>query len=204
MLWLLSRGHTAVAVSQITGYSAYWIGQIANRYNTHGPDRMVNRRHTTSHRPAPRLSASLQEDLRQAFAEAARRHVYWTGHEVARWMAERLGRPISYHLGWDYLQRLGARWRMPRPRHVQADPAAQTDFVARLRPLLRAVATAFPQASVELWAVEIVCTQMTKSDMLTGGRRGNTIADLDVVVSDHHTVNEQFDELALLLKAGCC
>ena len=53
-----------------------------------------------------------------------------------------------------YLRRLGARLRMPRPRHVQADPQAQADFKQRLRPLLRAVATAFPRATVELWAVD--------------------------------------------------
>jgi hypothetical protein len=43
---------------------------------------------------------------------------------------------------------------MPRPRHVQADPQAQADFKRQLRPLLCAVATAFPQATVELWAVD--------------------------------------------------
>lgn len=43
---------------------------------------------------------------------------------------------------------------MPRPHHVQADPQAQADFKQRLRPLLRDVATAFPQATVELWAVD--------------------------------------------------
>jgi hypothetical protein len=43
---------------------------------------------------------------------------------------------------------------MPRPRHAQADPQAQTDFKQRLRPFLRDVATAFPQATVELWAVD--------------------------------------------------
>jgi hypothetical protein len=43
---------------------------------------------------------------------------------------------------------------MPRPRHVQADPQAQADFKQHLRPLLRQVATAFPQATVELWAVD--------------------------------------------------
>jgi hypothetical protein len=37
ILWLLSQGHTAVSVSAVTGYSAYWIGQIAKRYNTDGP-----------------------------------------------------------------------------------------------------------------------------------------------------------------------
>ncbi|HEV8194685.1 MAG TPA: IS630 family transposase, partial [Ktedonobacterales bacterium] len=37
---------------------------------------------------------------------------------------------------------------------AQADPQAQADFKQRLRPLLRAVATAFPQATVALWAVD--------------------------------------------------
>jgi hypothetical protein len=31
ILWLLRQGHTAVAVSAVTGYSAYWIGQRAKR-----------------------------------------------------------------------------------------------------------------------------------------------------------------------------
>jgi len=48
MLWLLSQGHTAVAVARVTGYSAYWIGQIAKRYSTQGPQGMQNRRHTSS------------------------------------------------------------------------------------------------------------------------------------------------------------
>jgi hypothetical protein len=69
-------------------------------------------------------------------------------------MAQRLGRPICRQLGWVYLRRLGARLRMPRPRYVQADPQAQVDFKQRLRPLLREVATAFPQARVELWAMD--------------------------------------------------
>jgi transposase len=37
---------------------------------------------------------------------------------------------------------------------VQADLQAQAQFKQHLRPLLRAVATAFPHASVELWAVD--------------------------------------------------
>lgn len=37
-LWLLASGMTAAAVAAVTGYSAYWIGQIAQRYNTDGPD----------------------------------------------------------------------------------------------------------------------------------------------------------------------
>src|SRR5215831_15217042 len=45
-LWLLAGGLTATAVAAVTGYSAYWIGRIAQRYNTDGPDGVRDRRHT--------------------------------------------------------------------------------------------------------------------------------------------------------------
>src|SRR5215831_7363839 len=65
MLWLLSRGQTARQVAQSTGYSPYWIGQLAKRYNREGPAGMRNRARLTSHRQAPLLSPQLQEELRQ-------------------------------------------------------------------------------------------------------------------------------------------
>src|SRR5258708_22748341 len=89
---------------------------------------MQNRRHTTSYRPPPVLSLALQEELRAALAEAAARNEPWTGGDVAAWMAERLGRPISYHLGWSYLVRLKQSLQVPRPRHALADAAQQDTF----------------------------------------------------------------------------
>jgi transposase len=53
---------------------------------------------------------------------------------VATWLSKRLGRQVGRQLGWRYLRRLGAHWLKPRPRHVQADPQAQTEFKQRLRP----------------------------------------------------------------------
>src|SRR6476660_1082216 len=78
ILWLLSQGHPAVQVAAVTGYSAYWIGQLAKRYNTAGPEGMHNRRHTTSYRRPPLVASALQEELRQTLAEAARRDEHWT------------------------------------------------------------------------------------------------------------------------------
>ena len=46
-LWLLAGGMTATAVAAVTGYSAYWIGHIARRYNAEGPDGIKDRRHVT-------------------------------------------------------------------------------------------------------------------------------------------------------------
>jgi transposase len=50
--------------------------------------------------------------------------------------------------------------------------------------------------------VKIVCTHMTKTHVLAGGRRRDHIADLDSIVRDDHPVDEQFDQLALLLESG--
>jgi len=47
MLWLLAQGRTATELAGVTGYSAYWIGQIAKRYNAQGPAGMHNRQHTS-------------------------------------------------------------------------------------------------------------------------------------------------------------
>jgi hypothetical protein len=44
-LWLLSRGFTATKIAAMTGYSAYWIGHIARRYNAEGADGVRDRRH---------------------------------------------------------------------------------------------------------------------------------------------------------------
>jgi transposase len=128
ILWLLAQGHTATELSRVIGYRAYWIGQIARRYNEQGPEAMVNRRHTTSYRPPPVLSAALQEELGALLAEAASRRAYWTAQDVAAWMSERLGRPASYRLGWSYLVRLKRSPQVPRPQHALSDPAEQETF----------------------------------------------------------------------------
>jgi len=138
LLWLLARGFTAKAIASISGYSAYWIGQIARRYNALGPDGVKDQRRRA--RPRHQLLTAAQHiELRLALSGPAPQHDCWNGRTVAAWMAQRLGRPIR--------RRLGARLCMPLPQHVQADPQAQAAFKQRLRPLLRAVATAFPQAT---------------------------------------------------------
>jgi transposase len=134
ILWLLSRGQTARQVAESTGYSPYWIGQLAKRYNSEGPDGMRNRARLTSHRQAPLLSLEQQEELRQALAGAppgppgGTPTTRWSGRLVAAWMSERLGRPVAVQRGWDYLQRLRYSPQVPRQRHVHADAVAQEQF----------------------------------------------------------------------------
>src|SRR5260370_35959002 len=66
ILWLLSQGHTAVAVSAVTGYSAYWIGQIAKRYNTEGPAGRPKHRQNQTDPPPPTQPTPHQKELRPA------------------------------------------------------------------------------------------------------------------------------------------
>lgn len=125
ILWLLARGHTATQVAEVTGYSAYWIGQLARRYNEEGPSSVEDRRHQAQgHRGT--LSAEQEEELRQALQGPAPAGELWTGRTVAEWISQQVGRPVSYWVGWAHLRRL--RLRRPRPRHVKADAAAQAAF----------------------------------------------------------------------------
>lgn len=129
ILWLLARGHTATAIADSTGYTRAWIGQIAKRYNEHGPAGMVNRQRTTSWRAPRMLSAELQEELRAALAGPAPDGTKrWRARDVADWMAVKLGRPVATQRGWDYLQRLKHSQQAPRPRHALADAAQQDHF----------------------------------------------------------------------------
>jgi transposase len=153
LLWLLARGLTATAVAHVTGYSAYWIGQIARRYNRAGPNGVRDQRRPGRARQ-PLLTEEQQAALRTALAEPHPAGDHWCGRTVAAWMSAQLGRRVSRQAAWRVLRQLGARFLKPRPRHVQADSVAQASFKAHLRPLLHEVATAFPQASVELWAVD--------------------------------------------------
>jgi hypothetical protein len=96
-LWLLARGFTATAIARVTGYSAYWLGQIARRYNARGPDGVTDQRHLARpHRH--RLSATHHEELRVALSGPVPQHDRWNGRTVAAWMTQRLGRPICRRL----------------------------------------------------------------------------------------------------------
>jgi transposase len=100
ILWLLARGQTAKAVADSTGYSAYWIGQLAKRYNADGPDAMINRQHTRARQTPSLLSSAQIEELRAALAGPAPEGARWSGRGVGEWIAARIGRPVRYQTGW--------------------------------------------------------------------------------------------------------
>jgi hypothetical protein len=98
-LWLLARGVTAKAIASLTGYSAYWIGQVARRYNALGPDGIKDQQRLA--RPRRQLlTAAQRTELRAALSAPPPQHDHRHGRTVAPWMAQRLGRPICRQLGW--------------------------------------------------------------------------------------------------------
>ena len=66
-LWLLARGLTATAIARVTGYSAYWIGQIARRYHAAGPDALRDGRRRSQGQRS-QLSGEHQAALRTGLA----------------------------------------------------------------------------------------------------------------------------------------
>lgn len=134
LLWLMAEGRPVQEVVAVTAYSPRWITRVVKRFNAGGAAAVGDqRRHNPGARPL--LTADQQATLALAVAnEAAPDGGLWTGPQVARWMRAVLDRPIAAQRGHAYLQRLGFARKVPRPRHVQADAAAQAAFAASSRP----------------------------------------------------------------------
>lgn len=127
IIWLLSQGRLTREVTAITGYSANWVRELAHRYNREGSAGLGDRR-AANPGQAPLLDPVQQAALHQALTAQPPGGGQWTGPKVATWMSQRLGRPIASQRGWEYLRKLGYTPQVPRPAHIQADPAAQAAF----------------------------------------------------------------------------
>ena len=127
IIWLLARGMASAQVAAVTGYTINWVRTIAQRYNQHGPVGLEDRRHRNPGRGGL-LTASQRAALAAALRQPPPEGGVWTGPKAAAWMAARLGRRVHPQRGWEMLRRLGWTSKVPRPRHVKADPTAQAAF----------------------------------------------------------------------------
>jgi transposase len=136
IIWLLKQGHPAYEVAQMTGYCAYWIGQVARRFNDEGEEGLVN--HRKRSRPSPHaLLATPQQldELRAALVGPAPQGDVWNSRTVAVWLSARAGRPVSTHAALHYLHRLNFTPQAPRPRHTKAArPEERATFKKTWRP----------------------------------------------------------------------
>jgi transposase len=121
ILWLLAQGHPAYQVAQMTGYSAYWIGRIARRYNAEGEEGLRNHRRISRPSPLALLSTPEQlEEPRAALVGPAPHDDVWNSRTVAAWLSARAGRRVSAHAALHYLRLLDFTPQAPRPRHTKA------------------------------------------------------------------------------------
>ena len=130
IVWLVSQDRSEREVALVTGYGRRWIAEIVRRYNTKGPGGLGDRRNQN----AGAKSLLDEEDkaaLNAALTEPPADGGLWTGPKVAAWMTARLGRKIWPQRGWDYLQKLGYRSQVPRPRHAKAASAAEQEAFKR-------------------------------------------------------------------------
>lgn len=142
LTWL-AGGATGVRAAGVSGYSPKWVGQLVRRYNAGGPEAVADQRHQ-NRGAAPLLSAEQRAELTTALEGPAPDGGLWTGPQVAAWMSERLGRPVRPQRGWESLRRCGFTPHRPRPRHAQADAAAQAAFPKASRPASQRSSTPTP------------------------------------------------------------
>ena len=136
-------GAPGVRAAGLSGYSPKWVGQLVRRYNGGGPDAVTDQRHR-NRGAAPLLSAEQRARLTTALEGPAPDGGLWTGPKVAAWMSEQLGRPVRPQRGWEYLRRCEFTPHCPRPRHAQADAAAQAAFPKASRPASPSCSTPTP------------------------------------------------------------
>jgi transposase len=130
IVWLVSQGRSEREVAAVTGYGQRWIAEIVRRYNAGGASGLGDQRaRNTGARPL--LNQEDEVALRDTLAGPPADGGLWTGPKVAAWMTARLGRKVWPQRGWDYLQKLGYRSQVPRPRHAKAASAEEQEAFKR-------------------------------------------------------------------------
>lgn len=107
---------------------------------------------------------------------------------------QRLGYPVNHKRIQRLMQLMGLQAIFPKRRTTTVNPED------RIYPyLLRDVEIVRPN---QVWSTEIVCTQMTKTDILALSSGGDGVSDLNFAICDNDAVDQELDQLALLLEGG--
>ncbi len=126
-VWLLAEGKSRDEVRSVTAYAVSSLVMIIERYNKAGLEGLEDKRHNNPGL-TPLLSEAEQRALYEALQKPPEEGGLWSGKKVATWVAEHTGKAFHVQRSYEYLERLGFSLQHPRPRHRQADGAAQEDF----------------------------------------------------------------------------
>jgi transposase len=131
IIWLLSQGHAAKFVAEVTGYSS--VSKILWRYNDHGLAGLGDGR-LDNPGAAPLLDPAQLEELRDVVSAPPPDGGVWSGRKVALWITGRIGRTVSPQRGVEYLHRLDLTRQVPRPANPKASLYEQARFKKSSRP----------------------------------------------------------------------
>jgi transposase len=124
---LARRGWTAPQIADALGVGRRSVQDWVARYNKDGVDGLQDQRRGGNRRYlSDEQEQQVKAHLDQAAAAAGPgvRH----GEQLRQWIDQQFGVIYSLNGIYTLLHRLGYSWLMPRPRHPQADPAAQEAF----------------------------------------------------------------------------
>ena len=74
----------------------------------------------------------------------------WNSTKVADWLSQKLGRRVSRQRGWEYLQQMGFRLKVPGPSHDHSDFSEQM-LGKKLSQQLTQLQSQYPVADIEVW-----------------------------------------------------
>jgi transposase len=121
VLWLVTRPEhplSATAAARLVGFTPAWGRAILKRYNTRGPEALIDRRRDNG--AAFKLSPPQQAELFAALQKSPPDHGLWSGPKVVAFVRDRFGITVCNSTGWQWLTELGFRLVVPRPRHPKA------------------------------------------------------------------------------------
>jgi transposase len=121
LIWLLLRPsppHNCEQAAPLVGLSDVYARAVLKRWNAHGPAGLVDRRQ--ANKSSGKLTAAQQAELFDALRQEPPDGGLWSGPKVARYVCDRWGIETCPQTGWRWLQRLGFRLVVPRPRHPKA------------------------------------------------------------------------------------
>ncbi|MFB2974901.1 IS630 family transposase [Microseira sp. BLCC-F43] len=152
IVWLLAQGRASTEVAAVTGYSLEVVRRIARRYNKTGSQALTDRRQIHPG-PEPMLSPTQQAHLWQALSGAAPDGGLWNGRKVADWIGELIGQPVGRQRGWEYLRQMTFRL-VSHVHNIGRLTLKNNNSGKKLAVKLEEIQAQYPQADVELWAMD--------------------------------------------------
>ena len=126
MVILAMAGHTAPSIAEAVGFSRRTVQHLVSRHNRGGLSGLQDRRGGNHRLLTVEQQRLVCEHIDRAAADP---HAGIRGGEDLRqWIHQQFGVLYTLTGVYELLRRLGYSCLMPRPRHVQSDPAVQAEF----------------------------------------------------------------------------